>query len=222
MTKRILIVCNDNPLVLSGLYKYISANNPSVEMEYFLCVRGSTSKRTLFKNHFKEGLSRLRVRRFKSRLKSSLGTNYSEIDGINTDLYHNILNTYCPDVAIYVLFNQIVPKSILLKSRINLNVHNAHLPEFRGCRPIKHLIKQKISSSLLTLHLMDEGIDTGNIIFELPYRLSSGININHAMQKSVENLDLLLKYGLRRCLKFDGFVGIEQDTYRGVTNYYRR
>jgi len=48
-----------------------------------------------------------------------------------------------------------------------INLHYSRLPKYRGCYPIAWSIINGEKSTGVTLHFMDEGIDTGNIISQV-------------------------------------------------------
>ena len=47
-----------------------------------------------------------------------------------------------------------------------INVHASLLPRWRGAAPIHRAIEAGDSSTGVTLMLMDDGLDTGNILFQ--------------------------------------------------------
>jgi phosphoribosylglycinamide formyltransferase-1 len=45
-----------------------------------------------------------------------------------------------------------------------VNTHSAPLPDFPGAHPIEDVLKAGVSETAATVHLVDEGIDTGPVI----------------------------------------------------------
>jgi hypothetical protein len=68
-----------------------------------------------------------------------------------------------PDFYLSVLWPDIIPPHAL-KSAPWLNLHPAPLPEYRGCNSYAHAIINGEREYGVTLHYMDEGVDTGPII----------------------------------------------------------
>ncbi len=68
-----------------------------------------------------------------------------------------------PDFFISVLWPEII-KPEALANHHYLNLHPAPLPEYRGCNSYAHAIINGDKEYGVTLHYMDEGIDTGPII----------------------------------------------------------
>jgi len=72
-----------------------------------------------------------------------------------------------PDLLIVVAFGQILRKKLLDIPRWGvINVHGSLLPRFRGAAPIQWTILNDDSKTGLTVMQMDEGMDTGPILFQ--------------------------------------------------------
>jgi methionyl-tRNA formyltransferase len=72
-----------------------------------------------------------------------------------------------PDLLIVVAFGQILKKSLLhIPSWGALNVHASLLPKYRGPAPIHWAILEREDRTGLTAMKMDEGLDTGPILFQ--------------------------------------------------------
>lgn len=70
-----------------------------------------------------------------------------------------------PDVIVVVAFGQILPKEILDIPRLGcVNVHASLLPKFRGAAPIQWSIIDGEEVTGVTTMLMDEGLDTGDML----------------------------------------------------------
>lgn len=72
-----------------------------------------------------------------------------------------------PDFIIVVAYGQILPKAILELPRYgSINLHASLLPAYRGAAPIQEAILKGDSVSGNTTMLMDEGLDTGDILLQ--------------------------------------------------------
>ena len=72
-----------------------------------------------------------------------------------------------PDVIVVVAFGQILPKSVLeLPPYGCLNVHPSCLPKYRGAAPIQWALINGETTTGVTIMLLDEGEDTGDIILQ--------------------------------------------------------
>ncbi|MGD8982820.1 MAG: methionyl-tRNA formyltransferase [Desulfobacteraceae bacterium] len=72
-----------------------------------------------------------------------------------------------PDMAIVVAFGQILKKNLLtIPGWGVINIHASLLPKHRGAAPIQWTILNGESKTGLTVMRMDEGLDTGPILFQ--------------------------------------------------------
>jgi len=72
-----------------------------------------------------------------------------------------------PDVIVVVAFGQILPRSILdIPPSGCLNVHPSLLPKYRGAAPIQWALINGETETGVTIMLLDEGEDTGDIVLQ--------------------------------------------------------
>lgn len=64
----------------------------------------------------------------------------------------------------------------LTKKRNCICLHPSKLPEYRGGSPIQNQIIDGIETSAITFFIMDEGMDTGEIIYQTPLDLNGNLN----------------------------------------------
>jgi methionyl-tRNA formyltransferase len=78
-----------------------------------------------------------------------------------------------PDVMIVIAYGLILPKKILSIPRLGcINVHGSLLPRWRGASPIQQAIWHGDSQSGVTIMQMDAGMDTGDMLCEVPCSIS--------------------------------------------------
>lgn len=78
-----------------------------------------------------------------------------------------------PDLIVVVAFGQILPKSILSLPPMGcVNVHASILPQYRGAAPIQWAVINGEKESGVTTMMMDEGIDTGDMLEKMSLSLS--------------------------------------------------
>lgn len=81
------------------------------------------------------------------------------------DEFVDVLKNLNPDLIIVVAYGKILPEKVLkLPNLKSLNVHASLLPKLRGPSPIQNSLLQGDTLTGVTIILMDEGIDTGNIL----------------------------------------------------------
>ncbi len=101
------------------------------------------------------------------------------------NLHHpDILNFIAqqePDLICVSCFNQKFPPALLGIPPFGcINLHPSLLPQLRGPSPIFWTFQQGMKQTGVTLHFMDEGLDSGDIIFQEAVTLPDGISGNEA------------------------------------------
>lgn len=77
------------------------------------------------------------------------------------------LKKYPADVYIVAAFGQILSREILDLPRYGcLNIHASLLPKYRGASPIQHVIIDGEKETGVTIMQMDEGVDTGDMLYK--------------------------------------------------------
>lgn len=90
----------------------------------------------------------------------------------------NYILAWDPDLIVVVSYGQIIPIEILEYPRYGcVNLHASLLPEYRGAAPIQRAIMDGKNVSGITTMFMEEGLDTGDIIMQVPIPIDD--NINH-------------------------------------------
>lgn len=76
------------------------------------------------------------------------------------------LATLDADVMVVVAYGLLLPKTVLETPRLGcINVHGSILPRWRGAAPIQRAIWAGDSETGVTIMQMDEGLDTGDMLF---------------------------------------------------------
>src|SRR5579872_7070318 len=78
------------------------------------------------------------------------------------------------DCVFVMTFPWRIPAEVLAAPRLGfLNFHYGLLPEMRGADPIFESIRQRMPVAGVTVHVMDEGLDTGPIVLREEMPLSA-------------------------------------------------
>ena len=81
------------------------------------------------------------------------------------------------DVALVACFTRIIPAALLALPRHGfLNLHPSRLPAYRGPEPIFWQLRDGVNPVGVTLHLMDEHLDAGDIVGQRAVTLPNGIS----------------------------------------------
>lgn len=83
-----------------------------------------------------------------------------------------VLKGLQPECIVVVAYGQILSKEILKLPRLGcVNVHASLLPQYRGAAPIHWAIINGETKTGITTMLMDEGLDTGDMLLKAEYDL---------------------------------------------------
>jgi len=105
------------------------------------------------------------------------------------------MKSLVPDLFVVVAFGQILPKPLLEVPRLGaVNVHGSLLPEYRGAAPIAWAILRGEKKTGITTMLMDEGMDTGDILMQAELQIEKEDN-GETLQGKLSSLgaQLLIK-----------------------------
>ena len=108
---------------------------------------------------------------------------YKVVSSINSLESEHLLRDSDPDFLIYG-GGGIIRKSIIKASRRILNAHLGPLPEIRGMNAIEWSVLLRERHEI-TIHFIDEGIDTGPIIRSIPVEIARGDSINSIREKAM-------------------------------------
>ena len=87
---------------------------------------------------------------------------------------YKILNNIKPDIVFFVGWSDIIPTEIV-NSYNCICLHPSPLPKYRGGSPIQHQIINGETNSAVSLFIMDNGLDTGDIIYQKEYSLNGDL-----------------------------------------------
>jgi methionyl-tRNA formyltransferase len=98
-----------------------------------------------------------------------------------------MLTAVSPDLICVSCFNQILPPTLLQLPRLGcLNLHPSLLPYFRGPSPLFWIFREGQNQTGVTVHFMDEGLDTGDIALQASLTFPDGISGAQAEQMCAE------------------------------------
>lgn len=88
-------------------------------------------------------------------------------DNIRYEEFIKVLREIQPEFIVVVAYGKILPAEILNMSRRGcINVHASLLPKYRGAAPIQWAIINGETVTGVTTMMMDEGLDTGDILMQ--------------------------------------------------------
>jgi phosphoribosylglycinamide formyltransferase 1 len=80
---------------------------------------------------------------------------------------------YEPDLVVLAGFMRVLAPSVVTRFRI-VNTHPALLPAFPGAHAVRDALAAGVDTTGVTVHWVDEGVDTGPVIAQVPVRVEPG------------------------------------------------
>ena len=106
-----------------------------------------------------------------------------------------VLEELSPDVILVVAYGKILPTYVLEFPKYGcINLHVSLLPKYRGAAPMQRAIMEGETETGVTVMYMDEGMDTGDMIFTATYPILPDDDYGSVSQKAADlGAPLLLK-----------------------------
>lgn len=100
-----------------------------------------------------------------------------------------------PDLIIVAAYGKIIPKAVLEIPEFGaINVHASLLPKYRGPSPVQNALLLGEKKTGVTIILMDEGIDTGDILAQKEIDIDKGETAPELLKKLAKiSSELLIK-----------------------------
>ena len=112
-----------------------------------------------------------------------------------------------PDFIIVAAFGQILPKNILDIAPC-INLHASLLPQYRGASPVQQSLLNGDAKSGVTSMMMEEGLDTGDILEMIEFEIPAEMRLHALMQQLTEDASLLTLSTIRN---FEKITPVKQD-----------
>ncbi|MHB8963340.1 MAG: methionyl-tRNA formyltransferase [Saccharofermentanales bacterium] len=107
---------------------------------------------------------------------ASLGIPVLQPSSLSDIAFADQLKALQPDLIVTAAFGRILPPAILEIPRYCFNIHASLLPKYRGAAPIQWSIFNGDATTGITVMLMDEGMDTGDILYSEPIDILPDMN----------------------------------------------
>ena len=91
-----------------------------------------------------------------------------------------------PDFIVVAAFGQILPKNILDIAPC-INLHASLLPQYRGASPVQQSLLNGDEKTGVTSMLMEEGLDTGDILEKIEFVIPKEMRLHALMQQLTED-----------------------------------
>ncbi|GAA0318718.1 hypothetical protein GCM10008967_06620 [Bacillus carboniphilus] len=110
------------------------------------------------------------------------------------------------DYLISVNYRYIIPKEIFRLPKYAMNIHGSLLPKYRGRTPHVWSIINGEEFSGITSHIIEETVDTGDIIEQIPIRINSEDTGYSLLKKYEELYPELLINSLKKLANNEPFI----------------
>ena len=118
-------------------------------------------------------------------------------------------------IGMSVYFRKIFKNDLIQQFNYFVNLHNAPLPKYRGVNPINWALKNEEPIHGVTLHHIDEGIDTGDIIDQEIFDINKNLEVIDVYRLCIEAGKKVIE---RSLLNIDSINSLIQDESK--SSYY--
>ena len=94
-----------------------------------------------------------------------------------------------PDLVVLAGFMKILPANFVsaLKGKL-INIHPSLLPEFKGAHAVRDALAAGATKTGVTIHYVDEGIDTGEMIVQSEVLIEAG-DTEHVLHERIKKVE---------------------------------
>ena len=141
-------------------------------------------------------------------LENSLNVEIYQPKTLKSNEAYEYLNSFKPDFIIVAAYGQILPRSILDIAPC-INLHASLLPQYRGASPIQSSLLNKDKFAGVTSMLMEEGLDTGDILGFSYFKINEQIKVDKLFEKLST---MAAKLTIKTLKNFDNIKPIKQNS----------
>jgi methionyl-tRNA formyltransferase len=147
------------------------------------------------------------------------GIDYLHPIKVNSDEFIKQAKSYNCDLFVSMSFNQIFREKIINLPRFNtINCHAGELPFYRGRNVLNWVLINDEKEFGITVHFVDEGIDTGDIIIQQTYPITDSDTYNTLLEVAYVECAKLLYSAIKKIQK-GNFKRTEQKTIHPIGFY---
>jgi methionyl-tRNA formyltransferase len=153
------------------------------------------------------------------KLAQKYGIPYLEGVRINSDEFYNVATEFSCDLFVSMSFNQIFKSKITnLPALGTINCHAGKLPFYRGRNILNWVLINDEKDFGITVHFIDKGIDTGDIILQNTYSIEESDSYKTLLEVAYEGCAITLYDAIKK-VQAGIFVRIKQTDIHPVGFY---
>lgn len=142
---------------------------------------------------------------------------FLRVPKINSNEVYNMVKRLLPDICITAHFERLIKEPLLSIPKLGfINLHPSLLPDYRGMAPQHWPLINGESEAGISVHYVDEGTDTGNIIVQRKFSITDDMYVSDLQRVWLENYKTIMVEAVNRVLAGD--KGKKQDPTTG--RYY--
>ena len=114
------------------------------------------------------------------------------VDSPKDEIFENVESLGEFDFLLSLSWRFLVPQQILSRARLaSINLHRGLLPQYAGAEPVRRMLEDGLKQATITAHVMEEMIDSGEILFEahLPMEILDRETLPQAVSRIKCELD---------------------------------
>ena len=143
-----------------------------------------------------------------SNFSKKYDIDYFKLENVNSITSINKISDYDCDVLVSMSFNQIFRKEIINLTRIGIiNCHAGKLPFYRGRNILNWVLINDDKEFGITVHFVDEGIDTGDVVLQKTFPITDKDNYNTLLETSYKACASIL---------YEALVKIAEENYKRI------
>lgn len=147
---------------------------------------------------------------------------YFKDKNVNSDKFISILKKYNCDLFISMSFNQIFKSKIINLTKYKIiNCHAGKLPFYRGRNVLNWVLINDEKDFGITVHYVDEGIDTGDIILQKTFQITDSDNYKTILKKAYLECANIL-YEVVSMFKKGNVIAYKQKELANISSYFSK
>lgn len=147
------------------------------------------------------------------------GIDYLNQVDVNSLEFIELARSYECDIFVSMSFNQIFKNEIINVPKLKIiNCHAGKLPFYRGRNVLNWVLINDEKEFGITVHYVDNGIDTGDIILQKTYQITDGDDYKSLLERAYQGCSELLYEALQKIMT-DSVTRTKQSSIHPVGFY---